>query len=76
MTLMTLKEVALEARVSESTIRRWVRSAELPAYRLGRQLRIRPDEFERFLDRRRVDPTPNQPPRQSHTPKTSPMAKQ
>jgi excisionase family DNA binding protein len=52
---MTLKEVAEAARVSESTVRRWLRNAELPAYRLGRQLRVRTEEFEAFLDRRRVD---------------------
>ena len=55
MELMTLKEVADAARVSESTVRRWVRSSELPAYRLGRQLRVRPEEFESFLNQRRLD---------------------
>lgn len=58
MALMTLKEVADAASVSESTVRRWVGRKELPAYRLGRQLRVRPEEFERFLDRRRVGPAP------------------
>jgi len=52
---MTLKEVAEAARVSDSTVRRWVRNSELPAYRLGRQLRVRSDEFEAFLDQRRLD---------------------
>lgn len=51
---MTLKEVASTARVSESTVRRWVRDAELPAYRLGRLLRFRTEEFEAFLSRRRL----------------------
>jgi excisionase family DNA binding protein len=55
MELMTLKEVAEASRVSESTVRRWVRSSELPAYRLGRQIRVRPEEFESFLDKRRLD---------------------
>lgn len=54
MQMMTLKDVAASAQVSESTVRRWVRNSELPAYRLGRQLRFRPEEFESFLDRRRL----------------------
>lgn len=54
MQLMTLKDIAFSAQVSESTVRRWVRNLELPAYRLGRQLRFRQEEFESFLDRRRL----------------------
>ena len=56
---MTLKEVAEAAKVSESTVRRWVRSSELPAYRLGRQLRVRVEEFESFLDKQRLDLDPD-----------------
>jgi|GEM_PF-7053662 len=58
---MTLKEVAEAARVSESTVRRWVSSSDLPAYRLGRQIRVRPEEFETFLDRRRLEPEAGHP---------------
>jgi len=51
---MELREVAEAARVSESTVRRWLRNEELPAYRLGRQLRVRVEEFEDFLNRQWV----------------------
>ena len=53
---MTIMEVADAAQVSESTVRRWIRAGDLPAYRLGRQLRIRPEEFETFLKAQRLVP--------------------
>lgn len=47
--LQTIAEVAEEFRVHDKTIRRWIRSGELRAIRLGRQLRIRPSDKEKFL---------------------------
>jgi excisionase family DNA binding protein len=47
--LLTLKEVAAYARVSISTVRRWVRDEGLPFYRAGRQKRIDEKELVRFL---------------------------
>lgn len=57
---MTIMEVADAAQVSESTVRRWIRAGDLPAYRLGRQLRIRPEEFETFLKAQRLMPAQDQ----------------
>lgn len=70
MQLMTLKDVAISAQVSESTVRRWVQSQELPAYRLGRQLRFRQEEFESFLDKRRLanEADPKETDRRSNEP--------
>ena len=52
MNLLTLNEVAVALKVSESTVRRWIRSGSLIAYKVGQrgQLRIREDELERFLE--------------------------
>jgi excisionase family DNA binding protein len=47
--LLTLKEVAAYARVSMSTVRRWVRNEGLPAYKAGRQKRVDETELVRFL---------------------------
>ena len=47
--LLTLKEVAAYARVSISTVRRWVRDEGLPFYKAGRQKRIDENNLVRFL---------------------------
>ena len=56
MTLLVLREVAEVLRVSESTVRRWVRAGELPAYRIGPrgQLRVREEDVTAFLEGSRV----------------------
>jgi excisionase family DNA binding protein len=38
---MTIQECAAEARVSHWTIRRKIEGDEIPAYRLGRGLRVK-----------------------------------
>lgn len=52
MKLLTLNEVAITMKVSESTVRRWIRSGSLSAYKVGQrgQLRIRENDLERFLE--------------------------
>ena len=54
--LLTLREVAEAVKVSESTVRRWVRSRELSAYKVGKrgQLRFRVEDLEAFLERQKV----------------------
>jgi len=42
----TPREIARMLKVSERTVRRWVRAGELPALRFGRQLRIPPAAVE------------------------------
>jgi excisionase family DNA binding protein len=50
--LLTVSQVAEYCLVCERTVRRWIKAGELPALRLGRQLRIRDADLVRFLDRR------------------------
>lgn len=38
--LMTVREAAEYAKVSEQTIRRWIKEGRLKVYRAGRQIRI------------------------------------
>ena len=53
---MTLQEVAQAVKVSETTVRRWVHSGELPAFKVGSrgQIRIEPEELRAFMERSRV----------------------
>ena len=49
LTLLTLQEAAAYARVSISTVRRWVSGEGLPFYKAGRQKRIDEKELVKFL---------------------------
>ena len=46
---LTILEIAQEDRVSVKTVRRWIASGELPAYKLGRQWRISRRDHQHFL---------------------------
>ena len=46
---LTVAEVADELRVSSMTVYRLIKSEQLPATRVGKSLRIRIDDVERFL---------------------------
>lgn len=50
--LLTLNEVAELARVSLSTVRREVDRGALPALHAGRQLRVDPADYRRWLEGR------------------------
>jgi excisionase family DNA binding protein len=51
--VLTVEEIAEDLRVSEGTVRRWIRSGKLPAFGLG-QYRIRRADYEKFLDKYRT----------------------
>jgi len=53
----TVQDVVNILQVHEQTVRRWIRTGELPAYALGDRAgyRISPDDLRAFLERRRVD---------------------
>lgn len=51
--LLTVDDAAAYAKVSTKTVRRWIDAGDLPALRLGKLLRIRPEDLARFLERRR-----------------------
>lgn len=52
---LTIEEIAAELRVSEETVRRWIRAKQLKALSIGRGYRIRRKDYEDFLDRRSND---------------------
>ncbi len=47
--LLTIEDVAVDCRVSEKTVRRWIKALELPAARLGGQWRIRRRDLDIFI---------------------------
>jgi excisionase family DNA binding protein len=46
---MTVSEVAISLRVSTMTVYRLINAGELPAARIGRSFRVRPQDLERYL---------------------------
>lgn len=54
--LLTAAEVADDLRVSTMTVYRLIRRGELPAVRVGRNYRVRPEDLERYLAGQVVDP--------------------
>jgi excisionase family DNA binding protein len=49
----TERTLAAHLAVSDRTIRNWISRGDLPSYKLGASRRIRPEDVERFLARRR-----------------------
>ncbi len=46
---LTVAEVADQLRVSERSVRRWIKERELKVYRLGRAIRISEGDLRSFL---------------------------
>lgn len=49
MALLTIAEISESLVVSESTVRRLIRERSLKAIKVGRQLRVRPEDLEAYL---------------------------
>lgn len=52
----TVREVADLLKVSEVTVRRWIRDGELRAIDIGKGWRIGSDDLDKFLDRHATQP--------------------
>ena len=50
--LFTIAEVADRLRVDQKTVRRWISTKALGAFKLGRQWRISEQDLRRFLQMR------------------------
>ena len=48
--LFTVRELAEYLSLNEETIRRWIKSEKLPALKIGRELRVKESEVEKFLE--------------------------
>jgi len=51
---MTVGDIARDLGVAEDTVRSWIRERKLPAYRVGKEYRIKIVDYERFLEQRRT----------------------
>jgi excisionase family DNA binding protein len=50
---LTVQDIAERLQVSEQTVRRWIKTGQLPAIELGGQYRVSPDDFREFLKKHR-----------------------
>lgn len=50
--LLTLDEVCDRLQVSEATARRLVRDGDLKVVRIGRAVRVRPEDLDEFIEAR------------------------
>lgn len=53
---LSLEDVATRLQVSDQTIRRWIKSGKLTAYKPGLEYRIRESDLEEFLAARAFRP--------------------
>jgi excisionase family DNA binding protein len=51
--LSTVQDMMRRFKVSDKTVRRWVKSGEIEVIYAGRQLRFEEKEIKRFMDLRR-----------------------
>jgi putative molybdopterin biosynthesis protein len=56
MEFLTTKQLAKILGVKTVTIRRWIDKGELPGYKIGKELRVEKQDFERFISSRKVKP--------------------
>ena len=51
---LTVEDTARDLSIAEDTVRGWIRQKKLPAYRVGKEYRIKIVDYERFLEQRRT----------------------
>lgn len=51
---LTVEDISRDLSVAEDTVRSWIREKKLPAYRVGKEYRIKIVDYERFLEQRRT----------------------
>ena len=51
---LSVEEMAKRLGLKEETIRTYIREGSLNAYRFGNVLRVRVDDFEKFVEERRI----------------------
>ena len=51
---LSVEEVAKRLGLKEETIRTYIREGSLNAYRFGNVLRVRIDDFEKFVEERKI----------------------
>jgi excisionase family DNA binding protein len=49
---LTVEHIARELSVSDETVLRWIRKRQLKAYKLGRDYRVKREDYQEFLNQR------------------------
>jgi excisionase family DNA binding protein len=49
---LKVEQIANELGLSTETVLRWIRKKELKAYKLGKNYRVRREDYQEFLDQR------------------------
>ena len=52
---LTTVEIAKDLKVSVKTVRKWINSGELAAIDVGGEYRIYREDYEDFINRRKID---------------------
>jgi excisionase family DNA binding protein len=53
---LTLQQIADELQLHIETVREWVRTKRLTAYKVGRDYRVKRADLDKFLEERRTKP--------------------
>ncbi len=53
---LSVEEIAQELRVSEETVRNWIRRGQLKAYKFGRDFRVKREDYDDFIEKQAVEP--------------------
>ena len=48
--MMSVAEIANKLNVTPKTVQRWITEKRLPAYQVGREYRIKEEDFNRFVE--------------------------
>lgn len=51
---LSVEQIAKELGLTEDTIRNYIRTRQLTAYRVGNTYRIKREDFNKFLEKRKV----------------------
>ncbi len=52
---LTVEDISQELGIDEQTIRLWIRSKKLRAYKPGKQYLVRREDLDKFLEESRTD---------------------
>jgi excisionase family DNA binding protein len=51
---LSVEQIASELGLTEDTIRNYIRTRQLAAYRIGNTYRIKREDFDKFLEKRKI----------------------
>ena len=54
---LSVEDIANDLGVKIDTVRGWIREKKLPAYKIGRDYKIKPEDYKKFLEDRRPQKT-------------------